>query len=137
VSLSPAQKLRLIQGALNRGSICHWQQPFGPHFAVILNNVWPPSDDVVFFSIMTSKTAKYPSVVDNEIIRTGPEEYAFLNVPTVIDLRVVHAVKLPLIVNQKEFSPKGTLLPQHLALANEILRRSLTVEAVILERVVV
>ena len=86
---------------------------------------------------MTSKTAKYPSVVDNEIIRTGPEEYAFLNVPTVIDLRVVHAVKLPLIVNQKEFSPKGTLLPQHLALANEILRRSLTVEAVILERVVV
>ena len=95
MSLSPAQKLRLIQGALNRGSICHWQQPFGPHFAVILNNVWPPPDDVVLFSIMTSKTLKFPAIVDNEIIRTGPEEYSFLNVPTVIDLRVVHAVKLP------------------------------------------
>lgn len=137
MSLTAAQKLHLVQGTLNRGSICHWQQPFGPHFAVILNNVWPPADDLVFFSIMTSKTSKYPSNVDDEIIRTGPEEYGFLNVPTVIDLRVVHAVKLSLIVTQREFSPKGRLLPQHLTLANEILRRSLTVDQQTIERVVV
>lgn len=137
MSLSPEQKLHLIQGTLKRGSICHWQQPFGPHFAVILNNAWPPPDDVVLFSIMTSKTTKYPSLVDDEIIRTGPEEYGFLNVPTVIDLRVVHAVKLSLIVAQREFSPKGRLLPEHLALANEILRRSLTVEEEVIERIVV
>lgn len=137
MSLTAEQKLHLIQGALKRGSICHWQQPFGPHFAVILNNVWPPPDDVVLFSIMTSKTSKYPSLVDNEIIRTGPGEYGFLNVPTVIDLRVVHAVKLSLIVTQKEFSPKGWLLPEHLTLANEILRRSLTVDEQTIERVVI
>ena len=137
MSLTAAQKLHLIQGTLNRGSICHWQQPFGPYFAVILNNVWPPPDDVVFFSIMTSKTSKYPSIVDDEIIRTGPGEYSFLNVSTVIDLRVVHAVKLSLIVTQREFSPKGTLSPQHLTVANVILRRSLTVDQQTIERVVV
>ena len=137
MSLSATQKLHLIQGTLNRGSICHWQQPFGPHFAVILNNVWPPPDDVVLFSIMTSKTSKYPSLVDDEIIRTGPEEYSFLTVPTVLDLRVVHDAKLSLVVTQRQFSPKGRLLPEHLALANEILRRSVTVEEEIIERVVV
>jgi hypothetical protein len=136
VSLSAAQKLHLIHVALKRGSICHWQQPFGPHFAIILNNVWPPQDDVVFFSIMTSKTSKYPSLVDNEIIRTGPHEYSFLTVPTVIDLRVVHSAKLSLIVTQSQFSPKGTLLPEHLQLTNEILRKSVTVEAEIIARVV-
>jgi len=136
VSLSASQKLHLIQGTLKRGSICHWQQPFGPHFAVILNNVWPPQDDVALFD-HDSKTSKYPSFADQEIIRTGPEEYTFLNVPTVIDLRIVHSATLSLVVTQSQFSPKGTLLPEHLALANEILRRSVTVETEILERVVV
>jgi hypothetical protein len=71
------QKLQLAKATLKRGSICHWQQPFGNHFAVILNLEWPPLDDVVLFSIMTS--SKFPSFINNEVIRTGPNDYGFLN----------------------------------------------------------
>jgi hypothetical protein len=63
------QKLELAKAGLKRGSICHWQQPFGNHFAVILNLDWPPPNDVVLFSIMTS--SKFPGFVKSEIIRTG------------------------------------------------------------------
>jgi hypothetical protein len=82
------QKLELAKAGLRRGTICHWQQPFGNHFAVILNVTWPPLNDVVLFSIMTS--SNFPGFVNDAIIRTGPNDYAFLKRDTVIDLRHVH-----------------------------------------------
>jgi hypothetical protein len=59
------EKLQLAKAGLKRGSICHWQQPFGDHFAVILNLDWPPPNDVVLFSIMTS--SKFPGFVNSDI----------------------------------------------------------------------
>jgi hypothetical protein len=129
------QKLQLAKAALKRGSICHWQQPFGNHFAVILNLEWPPPDDIVLFSIMTS--SKFPSFVNNEIIRTGPSEYGFLNRDTVIDLREVHAAALSAIVAQPQFAVRGELTSGHMERTNEILRASRTVSQDILDRIVV
>jgi hypothetical protein len=128
------EKLQLAKAALKRGSICHWEQPFGNHFAVILNLRWPPSDDVVFFSIMTS--SKFPGFVENEIIRTGPRDYGFLTKETVIDLRHVHAAKLSAIVSQRQFAAVGALTSDHIERANEILRASMTVPQDILDQVV-
>jgi hypothetical protein len=129
------QKLQLAKAALKRGSICHWQQPFGNHFAVILNLDWPPPDDVVLFSIMTS--SKFPSFVNNAIIRTGPSEYEFLNKDTVIDLREVHAAALSKIVGQPQFAVRGELISSHVERTNEILRASRTVSQDVLDRIVV
>jgi len=128
------QKLQLAKAGLKRGSICHWQQPFGNHFAVILNLEWPPPDDVVLFSIMTSSS--FPSFVNNEIIRTGPGDYQFLNRDTVINLRQVHAAGLSMIVTQPEFAVKGELTADHLKRTDEILRTSMTVDQEILDRIV-
>lgn len=130
------QKLQLAQAALKRGSICHWQQSFGPHFAVILNLEWPPFDDVVLFVIMTSRTGKFPSSLDDQIIRTGPNEYSFLTVATIIDFRQVHQARLSAIVNQPQFAVKGNLTQSHVDQADRILRASVTVEQAILDRVV-
>lgn len=134
--LTAAQKLALLKSTLKRGSICHWRQPFGPHFAVILNLDWPPPEDVVYFSIMTSKTAKFSSFIEDEIIRTGPKDYPFLSSETVIDLRIVHEATLPVVCAQPEFGVKGSLTVIHLELIDEILRRSETVEEIILQRIV-
>jgi hypothetical protein len=128
------QKLQLAKAALKRGSICHWHQPFGNHFAVILNLEWPPPDDVVLFSIMTS--SKFPSFVNKEIIRTGPSDYGFLNKDTVIDLREVHAADLSRIVAQPQFAVRGELISVHMERTNEILRASSTVSQEVLDRVV-
>jgi hypothetical protein len=128
------QKLQLAKAALKRGRICHWQQPFGNHLAVILNLDWPPPDDFVLFSIMTS--SKFPSFVNNAIIRTGPGEYGFLNRDTVIDLREVHAAVLSAIVAQPQFAVRGELTSGHMARANEILRASRTVSQDVLDRIV-
>jgi hypothetical protein len=128
-------KLQLAKAALKRGSICHWQQPFGNHFAVILNLDWPPPNDVVLFSIMTS--SKFPGFVNNDIIRTGPADYAFLTKDTVIDLRNVHAARLSAIVTQPQFAVKGALASVHMERTNEILRLSMTVDQEILDRIVV
>lgn len=130
------EKLQLAKLALTRGSICHWKQPFGPHFAVILNLEWPPPDDVVFFSIMTSKVAKFPASVTAQIIRTSPKDYPFLSMETIIDLRQVHAAKLTSIAEQPEFGVRGTLTPDHLDETDRILRDSMTVEQTVLDRVV-
>jgi hypothetical protein len=129
-------KLQLAKIGLKRGSICHWQQPFGPHFAIILNLDWPPADDVVLFSIMTSKTSKFPSSVDSEIIRTGNHDYSFLTLPTVIDLRQVHVAKLSAIVMQPQFAVRASLTAAHLTRTDQILRASLTIEQNILDRIV-
>lgn len=128
------EKLELAKAGLKRGSICHWQQPFGNHFAVILNLDWPPADDVVLFSIMTSST--FPAFVNNQIIRTGPSDYGFLTKDTVIDLRQVHDAELSVVVVQPQFSVKGNLTFEHLERANEILRASMTVDQDILDRIV-
>ena len=128
------QKLQLAQAGLKRGSICHWQQPFGNHFAVILNLDWPPPDDVVLFSIMTS--SRFPGFIDKDIIRTGPADYSFLTKDTVIDLRHVHATKLSVIVTQPQFAVKGTLTSDHIERTNEILRASMTVDQHVLDRIV-
>jgi hypothetical protein len=128
------QKLELAKVALKRGSICHWQQPFGNHFAVILNLDWPPADDVVLFSIMTS--SKFPTFVNDQIIRTGPSDYGFLTRDTVIDLRQVHDAELSVVVTQPQFGVKGNLTFEHLERANEILRASMTVDQDILDRIV-
>lgn len=128
------EKLQLAKALLKRGSICHWQQPFGNHFAVILNLDWPPADDVVLFSIMTS--SKFPGFVDRDIIRTGPSDYEFLTKDTVIDLRNVHAVTLSAIVRQPQFSVKGSLTADHVKRTNEVLRASMTVDQAILDRIV-
>ena len=122
---------------MKRGSICHWQQSFGPHLAVILNLDWPPLDDMVFFSIMTSKTSKFTASVNNEIIRTGPADYDFLSMDTVINFRVVHDAKLSDIVTQPQFAVRGNLTPGHLNRADEILRASVTIVKAVLDRVVV
>lgn len=127
-------KLQLAKAGLKRGSICHWEQPFGNHFAVILNVEWPPSDDVVFFSIMTS--SRFPGFVENAIIRTGPSDYGFLTKDTVIDLRHVHAADLTAVVTQPQFAVKGSLTSDHIGRANEILRASMTVDQNILDRIV-
>jgi hypothetical protein len=129
------QKLQLAKAGLKRGSICHWQQPFGNHFAVILNLDWPPPNDVVLFSIMTS--SKFPGFTDSDIIRIGPMDYSFLTRDTVIDLRHVHAAKLSMIVAQPQFAVKGVLTSGHIDRANEILRVSMTVDQDILDQVVV
>jgi hypothetical protein len=128
------QKLELAKAGLKRGSICHWQQPFGNHVAVILNLDWPPPNDVVLFSIMTS--SKFPGFVKSEIIRTGPGDYAFLTRETVIDLRHVHAATLSAIVMQPQFSVEGALTADHLRMTDEILRASMTVDQEILDKVV-
>jgi hypothetical protein len=129
------QKLQLAKAGLKRGSICHWQQSFGNHFAVILNLDWPPPNDVVLFSIMTS--SKFPGFVDSDIIRTGPADYAFLPKETVIDLRNVHAAGLSAIVTQPQFALKGELTSDHMERTNEILRLSMTVDQEVLDRIVV
>lgn len=128
------QKLQLAQAGLKRGCICHWEQSFGPHFAIILNLEWPPADDIVLFSIMTSSW--FPEFVNNQIIRTGPEDYGFLDRPTVIDLRQVHIARLSKIVVQPRFAVKCDLLPKHVARTDEILRDSATVDQNILDLVV-
>lgn len=129
-------KLQLAKIGLQRGSVCHWQQPFGPHYAVILNLDWPPQDDIVLFSIMTSKIAKFPAVLDSQIIRTGPREYPFLTMDTVIDLRIVHEAQLTAITRQPQFAVKATLLQDHLLRVDEILRASMTIEQAVLARIV-
>jgi hypothetical protein len=129
------EKLQLAKAGQKRGSICHWQQPFGDHFAVILNLDWPPPNDVVLFSIMTS--SKFPGFVNSDIIRTGPADYAFLTKDTVIDLRNVHIAKLSAIVMQPQFAVKGALTSDHMERTNEILRASMTVDQDILDRIVV
>jgi hypothetical protein len=91
----------------------------------------------VFFSIMTSKTQKFPRSVDSQIIRTGPADYGFLTTDTIIDLRQVHAAQLTAIANQREFGVKGYLITtEHAADVDTILRASMTVEERVLERVV-
>ncbi|MGH9424091.1 MAG: hypothetical protein ACRD3J_29225 [Thermoanaerobaculia bacterium] len=130
------QKLQLAKAGLTRGCICHWQQPFGNHFAVILNLAWPPGDDVVLFSIMTSNIRRFPDSVSNEIIRTGPKDYSFLSIDTVINLREVHAASLSAIVTQPQFSAKGMLTDAHLKRVNDILRASIIIEEEILDRIV-
>jgi hypothetical protein len=129
------QKLQLAKAGLKRGSICHWQQPFGNHFAVVLNLDWPPPNDVVLFSIMTS--SKFPGFVNRDIIRTGPADYAFLTKDTVIDLRNIHAAGLSAIVTQPQFAVKGELTSDHMERTNEILRLSMTVDQEILDGIVV
>jgi hypothetical protein len=131
-----AQKHNLLKATLSRGSICYWRQDFGPHFAVILNLDWPPQDDVVYFSIMTSRTEKYSAFLDDQIVRTGPTDYDFLNRDTIIDFRTVYPVALAAICSQPEFGVKGRLSDAHIALADEILMRSDTVEELVLDRVV-
>lgn len=130
------EKLQLAKLLLRRGSVCHWRQSFGNHFAVILNLDWPPPEDVVLFSIMTSKTAKFPPSVDNQIIRTGPSDYSFLTMDTVIDLREVHEAKLSAITTQPEFAVKANLTAAHLERTDAILRASMTITQYVLDRIV-
>ena len=92
---------------------------------------------MVFFSIMTSKTSQFPASVSSEIIRTGPADYDFLSMDTVINFRVVHDARLSDIVTQPQFAVRGSLTPDHLERANGILRASVTIVEEILGRVVV
>lgn len=83
---------------------------------------------------MTS--SPFPTFVNDQIIRTGPSDYAFLTKDTVIDLRHVHSAELSKIVMQPQFAVKGDLTSDHMTRTSDILRASMTVDQDILERVV-
>lgn len=85
---------------------------------------------------MTSKTVKFPPSVDNQIIRTGPSDYSFLTMDTVIDLREVHEAKLSAITTQPEFAVKENLTAAHLERTDAILRASMTITQYVLDRIV-
>ena len=95
-------------------------------FLVVLNHDWPPDDGVVAYAFMTSNVDHFAAakVPEDFIVRLEPGDYAFVSLPTVIDLTRPETEQLTSIVSAPSFKFVTQLRPDHVKAIDDAVRKS-------------
>lgn len=88
---------KLFQDHGAQGAVFHYDSEYAQHgkFLVILNEKWPPADEIIIYAYTTSQTHRFDDgkVPESTIVRLEPGDYSFCKVPTVIDLTAIKTKK--------------------------------------------
>jgi hypothetical protein len=111
-----------------RGAVFHHFSPRAgkTKFLVVLNNSWPPADDLAVYAFTTTNVDHFAAarIPESTIVRLNPGDYPFVTAPTVIDLTRPEVEQLTAIVSAPSFKFVVQLRAEHVKAVDDAVRAS-------------